>query len=671
MNGALDAARLGEVKALYNPNMTAAQKVAQGDFIDKWLGNVSAQRLGLSYKTQLIEKLIGFAPNYYRSYASLINDAVHLGNKSGRDTFRALTEFQIGAHIGFYAFAKAYQMAGGMKEEPNIIPGTPHYMQVRIGNVWVGMPSGGIAISVNQSLSRMAQNILSDEDLGTKITDIAVSDIGGFGISHMSRLGQIVKNTAAGTDYFGYSTTDGGAGKWIVNELIKGSAPISLKETLDSLADNAPIQDSMSTLAFNFVGLRVSPQTISGERREMLDTIAVERHGVSASQLQKDHYNDYLALFGDSRMAQFQEKLDADTIKKGAAWWDEAGKQLVAYSPKRDAISDKTTKEKNWIAHQLSVGTIDSQQYREAYALIGKLAGDEYDKLEKDYPLAIAKIREPRNIPAGASQLQAAYITYKDTVLNNSKLNESTDGITYSQTLKLLNTAFITKYGDKIYNDIQKMLVSTKDTHPINNSYVLDRNDINLSGYWELPRGTPERDLVVKGWLKQHPDIDAKLYKWGYTGTIQTDKAERMARNELFDLGITKAVPKALDMVDAENTKLQIDKQLKQLETTKHRGISMSAAVAKFSGDGYDYIGNARRHESAARASKTLDQQDKYLDLMFKEIDKTKQLQQLIMAYSQTAQPEYYLTKLNLTIQSWLLESESRYARGATIANLR
>ena len=653
-NTFLDVARLETFKSMYRPSMTAIEKAQLGSFVDKFLGNVAAPRIALSQKQSMAETLAFFAPRYYRAYAGLMGD-VFRGGLNTREALKALVGLQFGTHVGFYGLAKAYQAAGGMDEEPNIIPGQPHYLQVRIGDTWVG--PGSIFVSVNQTIGRLISSAFSDDDLGTKATDMLVNQPAGFLRSHLSRLAQIPIDTILGKNFMGESIVDGGFQKWVLKEIVQGSLPISAKETLDTFIDNKP-QESLSTFVGNLIGLRVTPQSVSSERRAVMDQIAIDRHGVTADKLKDISYKDYLALFDDPRVQAFESEIAAQQIKKGAGW-DETEKQLIAYSPKRDEVANKWAAEVNHICLQYQKGLITLAEFKEFTREWGKWYGEKIDSLDSQYPLVSKYFSEPKVI-RGTNPEYIAYRTYKDYVLNNPKLNESDDGIIYSQTLKVLNDEFIAKFGQDVYDDVQQMLKLGKGMHPIWTLYSLDKNAINQSGYWDLPRGTDERNLAIKSWLQLHPDIEAKLNVWGYLRTIQTEKAERMARNELYDLGLPGSVPKAMDRVYYETTRTQLDKQIQLVKQGIHKGTYPSLDVKNMSDAGYDIIERARRNETAAKNALTTDQQDKYLDLMFKEIDNLKELSRVVSAYSHR---EPHLDLLELNIQSWLLENAARYAR--------
>ncbi len=112
-----------------------------GDFINKSTGTLSSQAAGLSTFQRHIETtFMFFSPRMTRSMIALLSDGMTRGGVSGS----AAREGVIGGWFALQAYTWAVGQALG--QDVNLDPTEPHYLQIKIGNDWVGPSSQMVSL---------------------------------------------------------------------------------------------------------------------------------------------------------------------------------------------------------------------------------------------------------------------------------------------------------------------------------------------------------------------------------------------------------------------------------------------------------------------------------------------------------------------------------------------
>jgi hypothetical protein len=143
----LDVSKVELYKSM-KPSLNGPEELRDlASHVNKMLGTMSTQALGISRSQRNFERaFIMFSPRYTRAMTSLLLDSFKGGLK-GHESRRAMVHLAAGGMMAHRGFAEI------LGQEPQFDPTKPHFMQVKVGGVWVGY--GGKMRSIYRTLARM------------------------------------------------------------------------------------------------------------------------------------------------------------------------------------------------------------------------------------------------------------------------------------------------------------------------------------------------------------------------------------------------------------------------------------------------------------------------------------------------------------------------------------
>jgi hypothetical protein len=232
---------------------------------------------------------------------------------------------------------------------------------------------------------------------------------------------------------------------------------------------------------------------------------------------------------------------------------------------------------------QLKDGTITTAQYREAASLAGQNYGYAIQSIENDPNYAeiyeyISNAEDP-GVNYGFTD-SLALAEYESTILYAGDLELSNGDYDWAERDRRTD-AFIEKWGQKTYDDIQTYLLNKKSSKGMSQIAIKKAEDTQKLGreYWRLPwkeiasmnaaeaaelgpvyktmwdnlqaiTDPDERTAYLKShpeltkdwraeYRKANPEIDAMLALWGYSGKIQSVEAYNLVMQWVKELGIS------------------------------------------------------------------------------------------------------------------------------------
>jgi hypothetical protein len=279
-------------------------------------------------------------------------------------------------------------------------------------------------------------------------------------------------------------------------------------------------------------------------------------------------------------------------------------------------------------------------------------------ELNAKYPDIANRRYDPKDIPDDASKQYAAYYAYLDQVLGNEKLDDpSLDVAQYSTLKNDLDAQFINTWGQPLYDYVQQARVVGRGQHPIYNNFKLDKDEIAKSGYWGINPMTDEGKTTRQVFRQQNPQIDALLFRWGYTSTVQTADAEAMAKNLLRDVGITRTVPEAVATTQAKAISQKAWEYINKNKANMSK-VRRSNEMDKMSDTAWQIQNHIQSLEKQIDNALSLDQKIELVDKLQSERQKLDQINQLVNAYNVN---EPYLNYLKAQLAAWTADSNIKW----------
>ncbi|MDD3983963.1 MAG: hypothetical protein PHU54_08490, partial [Candidatus Omnitrophica bacterium] len=638
--GYLDTARIELWKSLSKPNMTDDYARAIGSHIDRLMGSAHYASLGADKNFMALQSVILFAPRYYRSCLGLYKN-IATGDIRGYRALQSVARMQANMHLSYYAMCQA------MGQEAYLNPADSRYLSFKVGNSYIGL--GGFHRSLNRLLVDVGNDISKGNGSGL------VETIAEFGRGKLSTLMRLPVDMLTGTNFLGESIFDEGVFMAGVN-IGKGQLPIFLQAMLDE-APGDKIGDRVTRMGFEFLGLRSAGFNEYRQLEDARNKLAKQRFNVDYNTLEKKDIKAAREIADDPSIIALQDKVNAQYYGKGAAWWDETRKQYMEYKPAYNDVQEKWKTETFMICEDLRKGIIDIQTFKERVYAQNGIRSTEIDALNAKYP-AVANIRySAKDIPDDASKEYAAYYAYLDQVIGNPKLSDpAMDAAGYSQIKNELDAAYIKEWGDKLYDYVQQARLAGRGQHPIYSNFQLDKDAIAKSGYWDINPMAPDGRTARQQFRVDNPDIDALLFRWGYTSTVQTKDAETMAKNLLKDIGITKTVPEAVNTARMRNISQQAWDYVNKTKSQMNK-VSRSVSLNRIADTGYQLNSRINSLEKQIENALSLDKKVELIDTLQGEIVKMNDLNTLLS--TQPAEP--YLNYFKAQVQAWMADAQIKW----------
>jgi hypothetical protein len=234
-----------------------------------------------------------------------------------------------------------------------------------------------------------------------------------------------------------------------------------------------------------------------------------------------------------------------------------------------------------WAAsYKLFTREYDEKQAREVWQAAAEKQANAIMALKKEYPKVYEELhapRRPKNIGDEVSINTLAYYDYVDIVYGDKRLDD--DRLTWQQRSDIqyeLEKQIIDKYGQEAFDYVQEALLAGRGLPAAYSAYKLDVGAIGRSGMWDITNKHGYNSPELAQFFIAHPDINAKAYVWGYTNSIQTEDARRIAHNLLAASGIPKGVPLPISTVKHDNQIAELDRRIQHMRSLKAGSVGKS-----------------------------------------------------------------------------------------------
>jgi len=519
-----------------------------GDFINKSTGTLSSEAAGLTkFQRQIETTFMFFSPRMTRSMIALLSDGMTRGGVSGS----AAREGVIGGWFGLQAYTWAVGQALG--QDVNLDPTEPHYLQIKIGNDWVG-PSSQMV-----SLPRAAYRaIAGPDDVDAIYKDF--NEDGGYKDNEWFRLlrgrafsapaGSMVMDAITNEDYFGQPYDN-------AKSLATAQARKGLPFWMQDLVVADPYRIGWATVGAEFAGLRTRPLTPYERRRQLRDQAVGEKFG-------KAGFTNYESLDPKRKRELFAELEEgissdiSDSVLRDFATVNE----LIDRRRELNQVETTSVDEFYDVLDEINVAKDARKQeaLRNFELLEGQTPGDFrsqlndinrdysprydelYDRTEDGKYADVHAFMEKLDNVGGTERQEDVWIsTFLEDVLYNPEFEKVTEfGIEYHDFdgKSDAERAWVDRFGADAYNYVQDYLRAGKDMHPIEQELIQTRE--KYSSYWEAPKEAAIEDTATKlgvlpGWVREE-------YRQWNSGTVQ--QKEILGKSEVIK-SITRFVDRA------------------------------------------------------------------------------------------------------------------------------
>ena len=509
-----------------------------GDFINKSTGTLSSEAAGLSkFQRQIETTFMFFSPRMTRSMIALMSDGMTRGGVSGN----AAREGVIGAWFGLQAYTWAVGQALG--QDVNLDPTEPHYLQIKIGNDWVG-PSSQMV-----SLPRAAYRaIAGPDDVDAIYKDF--NEDGGYKDNEWFRLlrgrafsapaGSVVMDAITNEDYFGQPYDN-------AKSLATAQARKALPFWMQDVVVGDPYRIGWATVGAEFAGLRTRALTPYERRRQLRDQAVSEKFS-------KAGFTNYESLDPKRKRELFAE-LEAgvssdvsDSVLRDFTTVNE----LIDRRRELNQVETTSVDEFYDVLDEINVAKDARKQeaLRNFELLEGQTPGDFraqlndintdyspryeelYDKTADGKYADVHAFMERLDNVGGTERQEDVWIsTFLEEVLYNPEFEKVTEfGIEYHDFdgKSDAERAWLDRFGANAYNYVQDYLRAGKDLHPIEQELIQAREKYGF--YWEAPKlAAIENTALSLG--KSTAEIEEEYKQWN-SGTVQ--QKEILGKSEVI-----------------------------------------------------------------------------------------------------------------------------------------
>ena len=553
----LDTLKTEMWMARYKPFMSDRDSMALGKFIEQFTGSLSAARAGGSSSASLIETSLLFAPRYYKSWLSLMGDAM-TGGLTNNQALKSFVHFQTSAHLSYWLLAKA------VGQEPVMNPTDPNYFSVKFGNTYYRL--GGFPMAMNKLIGQTITAAHNDPNTTFDFNSV-LGTWGRFLRGRASMAARMGLDYVLGETYVGQSVTD--FKDFTKYSVAEGTLPIWFRAFVQSLPKDT-FNDNLSRGFWEFVGGASTPVTATKGYYERRNALAQELHGMDYQQLweSKDESNKRKARALDDvpELREMKEAMLQERLAKGAGRFANEKERLELQ--KRDTESKQNFSASLALAEKKldrAGGTLEAvKSWREEISVAGRKRGEDLAQQEKDFPklYEIMSQIDKDSIPG----YMIAYREYEQAFYNDPRLSQIPYGQDeYFQIIEENRANFIQKWGEETYQEMRGAHLAGRDLPDKYVLYKTDVDDISRSGYWNLPATKDDQGVARYSFRRENPDIDAKLYIWGYVNTLQTDKSSGIVRNMLADMGMeNRGTPIGIDRIQYQKDYDRLTNQMNQ-----------------------------------------------------------------------------------------------------------
>jgi len=510
--------------------VTDAQEIRQiADFVNKATGTLSSEAAGLTNFQRHIEStFLFFSPRMTRSMLALLSDGMTKGGVQGQ----LARESVITANVALQAFTWGVGQALG--QNVNLDPTQPHYLQIKIGNDYVG--PGSQLVSLTRAATRL---IAGPDDQASVYQDF--NEDGSYKNQEWFKtlrsralsapVGSAVADFLLNEDFYG--TPYNGFTDIAAAQARKG-LPFWLQDVV--VAD--PYRLGWSAASMEFAGLRTRALTPYERSRQLRDQAVAEKYGSqgfttynSLDPVRKKEINAELKS-GDSssisanvlRDYQSVDEIIED-VRENA---DANSTQVDDYYEELDFVSSKKASEKAEVFRKLETTPGQTKaDVRQALSKINSDFASEYetifDKSETGKYADVHEFLDRLENTKGTERKEQTWInSYFETILFNSAFEKITsEGVEYFDyaAYEDAKRTWISRYGSDAHNYIQEYLNTGEDIHPVEAELIFGREKYGYN-YWQAPKLAAIEQTALKLGVSI-AEVEGQYDQWN-NGAVET-----------------------------------------------------------------------------------------------------------------------------------------------------
>ena len=525
-------------------------------------GALSSKALGVNPTLQQVERgVIAFSPRYTRACLSLLVDCFK-GDVSGSNARTSMAGMLGLGMASYVAIVEALQSAGS-DQELHLDPTKSTFMTFDIEGDIIGF--GGFWTQFAKLASKTAETAWD--------SDAREEWLGDDGI-RTNPLIRWVRGRAAPTAGIGWDVM---VGEDFLGREIEG--PVDWTEhigrqTIPICAEAALISDPYRTGPLGGVlevgGARVRPLSPNERRRELRNQIAVDNYGekyVDLNGLQRDQINAFeadMSLENQKELERLHEQIMEQRVDRG----DDLDLVIEKYHNRHGDIEDEWHKS---IQEGISFLTaypdlIDLEKFRHMYLsnanAVRRSKLEELNDVEGEYARAIEHFESNTEKFGVDHPEDVAYNEYITNVIATDDFDRP-EGFDYEARDQAINQ-FQMKWGNEVYGYVQERFRTGRNVPVLVNEfwqgrkrfeyYWRDLEEATLASmsnssrlepfYKEWKKATDNRQKELeesvpmlktllnrmtqsrKELRKIDPQLDAWLFRWGYTSTMVAPENE-------------------------------------------------------------------------------------------------------------------------------------------------
>ena len=566
-------------RALKNSSRFRGKEGEMAGYIRNMTGGLDTKALGVGPGQRRAESFwFAFSPRLLRSTIALVSDAINATVRTPlgavgvvtKPTAKQMASFE--AVAAWLAVAHAAYIATGValdKTPQEIAEGLnplngKKYLSHNINGDWVGV--GGQVRAITQLLSTLVASVGEIEGprgRERQIKDLIKPDIyenplvqflmarGAVGVR---MLGATVEGLSGGKfDALPYAHVDGPVD--ILKHIGKSALPFTVQGKLEG--EGAAAQTA------GFMGLRTSPET-PGEKKQKLVSVVGKEEGLADQATNQEVLN----INGYSKGTEWSKEL-LNERALDAPWYEQSPKVKLAVMARSDfeeydrsskemakemnpgqaaiqkRIDDRETARKEWMVKTLNRSYEDQPEHPWALFVdkYGAYIEAHHEAQAIDYEKMYADFPDSKTMFGIARDVQSALLYEDDEEVVREKLGsyiplKDDDGEMnwneYDRRIDWLKRG----YSEQYLRDVKE--VSRASLHPIERTYLEDRQYIKDSGYWDVAEGLAEYYGLTKElntynalektidkieFKEENPDFSTKVM-----GTKNLSRQKRMLR---------------------------------------------------------------------------------------------------------------------------------------------
>lgn len=508
------------LKAGNNPEKQAAFLQDTASFLNKLTGSLNSIEQGVSPSRRALERaFLFFSPRYTRASLYLVGDVLRRGVK-GNEARKAIAQI---AGFGLLSYSVLSQLAG---EEPQLDPTKPGFMQIKIGEDYIGI--GTIWIQMARLIGSSANDLdiamtggESELELERTKSRWAGDDmyynnpIVRFARGRMAPLTGSIESVLTGKDYLGRELESGFAK---FPQIVKSNLPIPFWMEGLIMGDHYGNKLSKRGATAEFFGGRVSQLSKHNLREIKRDELARANYSSDFDDLNKLQQT---RLIKENKILQELDEEVREIYDKFPSTTD-TQKQVETYYKKIKDINDDYLSEYEEIETHLHLeGNLP--QFRKDLQDINKFKRKRWEvlrnNLKPDGELELAgtyfRLGEKRNPDVNIEDI--AYQDFIDSVVANETFDKPGQDFDFKARDKAIEE-FKSFWGTDTYNYVRAVLKEGQELPGLVDEFYNARE--KYEWYWRES---------VNSVIARRPDSSQAEYyydMWTSGDDIQKDEIE-------------------------------------------------------------------------------------------------------------------------------------------------